>query len=64
MRRAAESSGEGVRDGTSRVSGAFVERMDCRRWRGVQRCRMVVASDSVLGRICGRVVQFKSTSVK
>lgn len=64
MRRAAESSEEGVRDGTSNVSGAFVERMDWRRWGGARKWCVVVANGSVHGRICGRVVQLKTSRVQ
>lgn len=61
MRRAAESSWEGVRDGTSKVSEARVERMDCRRCGGVWRRCVVVASGSVHGRVCGWTMRFRTS---
>ena len=52
MRMAAESSGEGVRDGTSSVSGACVKRMDWRRRGGARRRYVSVADASGHGKTC------------
>lgn len=60
MRRAAESSGEGVRDGTSKVNGPCVERIDWRRRGGARRRYVAVVDGSGHGQICVRTVQFRN----